>query len=107
MYLFVPMLDVGAATEQQLHQVLVSAGAGQRERRVVVGVRLAVHVHGAVGGGRGRGRRRRAVRLARAAAATRTREATLHTLTNNLRNVHNSKIGSADVNTARLKRDWA
>lgn len=73
------MLDVGAARQQQLHQVLVSAGAGQRERRVVVGVRLAVHVHGAVGGRRRLRRRRRAVRLARPAAAPRPGEPALHT----------------------------
>lgn len=66
-YLLVAVLDVGAARQQQLDEVLVAARAGQRERRVVVGVGLAVHVHGGVGGGRGlrrgRVRRVRAVRV--------------------------------------------
>lgn len=77
-HLLVAVLDVRAAQQQQLDEVLVAARAGQRERRVVVGVGLAVHVHGAVGGRRGLRRRGRAVRLAGPAAAPRPREPPLH-----------------------------
>lgn len=73
-HLLVPMLDVCPARQQQLDELVVPAGAGERERCVVVGVRLAVHVHRGVGGGRGLRRLGlgRGVRRALASARTST-----------------------------------
>jgi len=36
----VPVLDVGSAGDEDGHQLLVAAGARQRQRRVVVALRL-------------------------------------------------------------------